>query len=311
MKKNRLFLILAAILIMLIISNFPINAYSEGLENQPKNSQDIEVESDVIYQQALRSGTDWYYKPSSYTELLGWYQALEDEYPNYLEVFKANELYDTGTILGGYDANYVRITNESLGLHKPEVMFLGSPHGDEVAGTIGLYWFTDWLMRMAFTEEQPVEDYSKDWLRWLIDNREIYIEIAHNPYGFDNGPQRYDGHGWDLNREADFDGPGTPTGGIWASVPGTTLYRFINNHTIRTGCDFHAGARMLLYPWADTHSDVTGISPITGTTYGHAPPDFYFFDVASLRIGNYMGNYGGDLNENNIGTLYEILWYSV
>jgi hypothetical protein len=47
-----------------------------------------------------------------------------------------------------------------------------------------MYWFTDWLMRMAFTDEKSPE-YSKDWLRWLIDNREIYIEASHNPYGFD------------------------------------------------------------------------------------------------------------------------------
>ncbi|MCK4416368.1 MAG: hypothetical protein KAU84_04370, partial [Thermoplasmatales archaeon] len=139
----------------------------------------------------------------------------------------------------------------------------------------------------------------------------IYIEVAHNPYGFDHGPQRYDGNGWDLNREADYDGPGTPTGGIWGSVPGQTLYRFVNNHTIRTGCDFHAGVRMLLYPWADTHSEVSGTSPITGPTYGHAPPDFYYFDAASLRIGDYMGNYGGDFNAGNVGTIYELIWYSV
>ena len=311
MIKNRTYLILSTILIILIISNIPTNAYSEGLKNQPDNSQELEIESDLIYINALRSSSDWYYKPSSYAEMLGWYENLEDIYPDYIEIIKANELYNTGITYGGYDVNYVRITNESLGLHKPEVLFLGSPHGDEVAGTIGLYWFADWLMRMAFTDEQSVEGYSKEWLRWLIDNREIYIEVAHNPFGFDYGPQRYDGHGWDLNREADYDGPGSPTGGIWGSVPGKTLYRFVNNHTIRTGCDFHAGARMLIYPWADTHASVSGTSPITGTTYGGAPPDFYYFDAASLRIGDYMGNYGGDLNAGNVGTVNEIIWYSV
>lgn len=310
MKNNRKWIILIGIVLTLIITNIPANAYSEGLDWQHNNSNEVSVESDPVYLDAIRLGTDWYYKPDSYAELLSWYHDLEDDYPDYIEVFKANELYDTGTTHGGYDVDYVRITNESLGLHKPEVMFLGSPHGDEVAGTIGLYWFADWLMRMAFTDEQPVEGYSKEWLRWLIDNREIYIEVAHNPYGFDY-VQRYDGHGWDLNREADYDGPGTPTGGIWGSVPGKTMVRFVNNHTIRTGCDFHAGARMLIYPWADTHSDVSGTSPITGVTYGHAPPDFYFFDAASLLIGDYMGDYGGDLNSGNIGTIHEIIWYSV
>jgi hypothetical protein len=162
---------------------------------------------------------------------------------------------------------------------------------------------------MAFTEE-PCQEYSKNWLKWLIDNREIYFEVAHNPYGFDCN-MRYDYNGWDLNREADYDGPGSPTGGIWASVPGQTLRAFVDSHLVRVGCDFHGGARMLLYPWADTHSDVTGVSPITGYSYGHAPPDFYYYDAGSLRLGSYMGDYGGDLNKYNIGTIYEIIWYSV
>ena len=101
----------------------------------------------------LHRYSGWYYKPSNYSELVSWYQSLEADYPNYIEVFKANELYGTGTITGGYDDYYVRITNESNGFHKPEVLFLGSPHGDETAGTIGMYWFADWMMRHAFEPE--------------------------------------------------------------------------------------------------------------------------------------------------------------
>jgi hypothetical protein len=252
----------------------------------------------------------WYNKPTSYAQLVGWYQSLESSYPNYIEIFKANEIYGTGIITGGYDDYYVRITNENLGLHKPEVLFLGGPHGDETVGTVGLYWFTDWLMRMAFTEETH-EEFSKDYLQWIIDNREIYIEISHNPYGLDHGPQRYDGNSWDLNREADYDGPGTPTGGIWASVQGQTLVEFIDNHLIRVGTDFHGGVRMLLYPWADTHPSVSGVSPITGVSYSHAPPDFYFYDAHGLRVGDFMGNYGGNLYYGNIGPIRDLLWYSI
>ena len=253
---------------------------------------------------------EWYYKPSNYAELVSWYQDLETSYPDYIEVFKANELYDTGTVTGGYDLYYVRITNESLGLHKPEVLFLGGPHGNENVGTVGLYWFTDWLFRMAFTDETN-EEFSKDYLQWIIDNREIYIEVCHNPYGFDHGPQRYDGNGWDLNREADYDGPGSPTGGIWASVNGKTLREFIDHHLCRVGCDFHGGVRMLIYPWAYTHIGVSGISPISGYSYGGAPPDFYYYDVSSLRVGDFMGDYGGNFYYGNVGTIYELIWYAV
>jgi hypothetical protein len=308
MRKKFLITSIGIMIASFFLSTFQSVAYSsERIIND-----DIEYEQfldDETFDESYLLGPEWYHKPSSYAELVDWYQTLEGFYPEYLEVFKANELYGTGQSAGGYDLYYVRITNESLGLHKPEVLFLGSPHGDETVGTIGLYWFSDWLMRMAFTDES-CEEYDKEWLQWLIDNREIYFEVAHNPYGFDY-ELRYDIHGWDLNREADYDGPGSPTGGIWASIPGQTLRAFVDSHLIRSGCDFHGGARMLLYPWADTHSDVTGVSPISGTSYGHAPPDFYFFDAGSLRLGNYMGDYGGDLDEGNIGTIYEIIWYSV
>ena len=249
---------------------------------------------------------NWYYKPKSYSELVRWYRELEERFPNYVEVIKANELYGTGRVKGGYDLYYVRITNESLGLHKPEVLFLGSPHGDETAGTIGLYWFADWLLRKTLTDEDC--EYEKSWLKWLIDHREIYIEVSHNPWGFDHCI-RYDRNGWDLNREADHDGPGRPTGGIWGSVNGKTLRAFIDSHAIRVGCDFHGGARMLLYPWSSSHDSVSASSPLTGKSYTHVPPDFYYFDAISLRLGDFMGDFGGDLDYTNMGTIPDTVGY--
>jgi hypothetical protein len=295
-NRNKRRGIIFSIIIMFIITSFTgmLSASEE------KTIEDVSLTLNVL--------DTVYTKPDNYAELVSWYESLEDDYPDYIEVFKANELYNTGTINGGYDDYYARITNENLGLHKPEVLFLGSPHGDETVGTIGFYWFTDWLMRMALTSEES-PDYSKDWLRWLLDNREIYVEISHNPYGFDHGPQRYDGNGWDLNREADYHCCGSPVGGIWGSVQGQTLYNFVNDHQIRVGCDFHGGVRMLLYPWSSNHDNIYGTSPITSKTYSHAPPDFYYFDASSLRLGDYIGNYGGDLDEDNIGTIPDTVGY--
>jgi len=305
MKKYLLNVIIIGIVCLTLCTTIePVSAYSHEMQKQTTNTQ-IDQKTDNLATISL----NWYSKPTSYAQLVSWYQALEALYPNYLEVFKANELYHTGVATGGYDLYYVRITNESRGFHKPEVLFLGGPHGDETVGTIGLYWFTDWLMRMAFTNE-PCQNYSKDWLRWLIDNREIYIEVSHNPYGFDH-KQREDGNGWDLNREADYDGPGTPTGGIWASVNGKTLRAFVDNHTIRLGCDLHGGARLLLYPWGNTHKTITGISPITGYSYSYAPPDFNFFDASCLRLGDYIGDYGGNLDKHSIGPIPETVGYPV
>jgi len=306
MKKNFIKIIISGIVALTLLTTIlPTSAYSNDMQNQTTSTQ-LTQES----KQESSFGPSWYNKPSTYAQLISWYEALETQYPGYIEVFKANVLYNTGTIPNSYDDYYIRITNESLGLHKPEVLFLGGPHGDETVGTIGMFWFTDWLMRMAFTDETSPH-YSKDWLHWLIDNREIYLEASHNPYGFDHD-QRYDSHNWDLNREADMNwDPYEPTGGIWASVNGKTLAAFLNNHTIRVGADFHGGARMLLYSWGNMHSSIVGTSPITGYSYHYAPPDFYFHDASSLRLGDYIGDYGGNLDKYSIGTIPDTVGYTV
>ena len=311
MKKIKLIIFIGLLISILLISSIPVSAYSNELVND-KIRLNNSILDNLLNNYKGSLDTDWYNKPANYAELVSWYQTLETNYSNYIEVFKANDLYGTGQATGGYDLYYVRITNENLGFHKPEVLFLGGPHGDETAGTVGLYWFTDWLMRMAFTDE-PCADYSKDWLKWLVDNREIYIEVCHNPYGFDHGPQRYDGNGWDLNREADHDGPGTPTGGLWASENGKTLRQFIDHHVVRIGADFHGGTRALIYPWATTNLNIYGTSPITGYTNAGAPPDFYFYDSSGLRVGSYMGDCcgDGDFDKYNVQTIAEFIWYAV
>ena len=236
-------------------------------------------------------------KPDSYEELVSWYKSLEEKHPEYIEIFKANEVFGYGKVDGGYDLYYVRITNESNGFLKPEVLFLGSPHGDETVGTIGLYWFAKWLM-------DKIEENDK-WIKNLLDNREIYIEISHNPYGFDN-KRRGDKNGWDLNREADYDWQGVNSK-LWGSVNGRTLRSFIENHSIRIGVDFHGGARMILYPWASTHKNIS--ANWNGKEYHYAPPDFYFYHVSCLRLGEFIGSYGGALNDENIGPIAPTVGY--
>jgi len=79
--------------------------------------------------------------PSNYAELVSWYLMLEQNFSDYIDVFKANELYGTGTVPknggGSYDLYYVKVTNFSLSDSKPEVFFDGGPHGNEKIGAIG------------------------------------------------------------------------------------------------------------------------------------------------------------------------------
>ncbi|MBE3123080.1 MAG: DUF2341 domain-containing protein, partial [Thermoplasmata archaeon] len=241
--------------------------------------------------------TGWYNKPSSYAQLISWYQTLETEYPNYIQVFKANELYGLGTIPDqNYDMYYVRITNESLGFQKPEVLFVANMHGNEYVGAVGAFWFADWLLRHAFDPAYNCSE--RDWLRWLLDNREIYIIPSQNPDGFDDN-RRENAYGLDLNRDFDHSRPNP-----WVAVNSQILRRFIDNHTIRIAVDLHTGYRGILYSWSNQNYRTTigAVSPISGRSYpGQCPPDFYFLDAALLREGDYVGDYGGNLYSSNIG----------
>jgi hypothetical protein len=255
-----------------------------------------------------------YKKPADYAELVQWYKDLETQYPGYLEVFKANEMYGTGTITksggGTYDYWVVRLTNESRGFQKPEILLVGAPHGDETVGTIGFYWFCDWLLRYAFTStyESPMDN----WLKWLLDNREIYIVCSHNPDGFDR-QRRTDTNGWDLNRGLDYNGPGsTGPPDIFYTCNDKTARELVDHHMFRTGLDPHGGTRMLLYSWGGGHSGISGTSKITGYNYpGYGAPDFYYFDAATLRLGDYIGNYGGAYSADNTGSPGSILYDAV
>ena len=67
---------------------------------------------------------------------------------------------------------------------------------------------------------------------------------------------------------------------------------FVNDHLLRNAVFFHTGVRYILYPWQAQHSSISGVSPITGRSHGHVPADFYYFDAAYLRLGDFIGDLG-------------------
>jgi hypothetical protein len=249
----------------------------------------------------------------SYDLLVKWYTDLVTKYPSYMKIFQPNVKYGLGQIASSsshapYDLNYVLITNLSTGLHKPEVFWMGNPHGDESVGPIGAYWFADWLMRYAF--DPACQTDISAWLRWLIDNREIYIGATHNPDGWDND-RRENADGADINREADFQCCSQSSyPDPFHTVNGKTSSKFIDSHQIRTGQDPHGGAVMGLYPWGVIGDNVQGTSRISGTSYSNAPPDFYFYDAETLRMGKYMGSYQGGYDSSNTGPPAAILYHA-
>jgi hypothetical protein len=260
-----------------------------------------------------------YKKATCYGQLVQWYLDLAAKHPDYIETFYANQKYGHGGVPGAgaaacapqpgnpYDLIYVRITNEKLGLRKPEVFFGGPPHGDEKAGAQVNYWFSDWMMRTAF-DPQYADAFWTPRLLWYLDNREIYLTASQNPYGYDS-TVRGDVDGDDLNRETDYDCCGATQKGIFGSVNGKTIRDFWEKHQIRTGIEWHGGTRALLHSFSSTHNAITAVSPISGRTTTFAPPDFFYYNVGMHRLGEYIGTWGGTLGAAQIGTSPDVLGY--
>ena len=138
------------------------------------------------------------YTYHTYNSLLSDMENLELLYPNIFELYTAQDEYSLPDVTSGsetYKTWIMRITNENTGFNKPEVLFIGGHHGDETVGIEVAYYYAEWL----------VENYDNDpFIKYLVDNREIYIMPVVNPYGWEHN-QRYDEHGLDMNRDYPYD----------------------------------------------------------------------------------------------------------
>jgi len=292
----------------------PLGAGTHTIEARARNSEGNADGTPAADSVEVLLNEVTYTVPADYDAFVQWWRDLESQYPGYLRMWSPNQAYGLGQIPSStahppYDLWIVRLTNESIAGPKPEAFFMGNPHGDERAGPIGAYWFVHWLLRHA-TNESWNTPYD-DWLNWLLDHREVYFLVSHNPDGFDR-IRRGDWLQRDLNREADHDGPEPGSGWtqVFESLQGRTVARFMEEHQVRAGMDFHGGIRALLYPWGSTRAAITATSPVTGFLWDYVPPDFDFFDVFSHRMGDYMLDFdyigntrlAGNFGPLNVGT---------
>ncbi|MEW6069086.1 MAG: M14 family zinc carboxypeptidase [Candidatus Thermoplasmatota archaeon] len=216
------------------------------------------------------------YTYHNYTTLVSDMQNLNGTYPEIFELFTAQELFGLPNVT--YDAeNYktwiIRITNESSGFNKSEVLFIGGHHGDETVSVEAAYYLAELLCTNYSTNS---------WVKYLVDNREIYIMPCANPYGWAH-LQRYDEHGYDMNRDYPFDWNASATGAgptPLSTIGAKAIHELTKRHLFINTVSWHGGAEGIYYAWG---------------CYAHntAPyecPD----DVAFYNQGKYMSQYGGN-----------------
>jgi hypothetical protein len=248
-----------------------------------------------------------YQEIGNYDDIVALYRSIAQnpKYAGYVKIWSPNQQYGYGNIPGvtGTEKDIwgVRLTNEALGLKKPEVFFPGPPHGDEDIGVQTNVYFAHWILKYALDPEckDMANEGTTEWLKWILDNREIYIWSGMNPYNYNKGRGDYKGR--DMNREYDHtqcNGPqggggcGSQAIGFLRSVNGATVATFMQKHQVRTGADYHGGTFAMLYSFGASHQTSTGTGRAPGCTrqVEYAPPDFYYFDhFTVMKLDKYMG----------------------
>ncbi|MBS3816962.1 MAG: hypothetical protein KGY76_05305 [Candidatus Thermoplasmatota archaeon] len=246
----------------------------------------------------------------SLNELYNWYDTLVAENPNITKKIDIGESWE------GRDMWVIKISdNVEQNEEEPSFFVHGNIHAREWSGNeVASYY----LWRM-------VNDYdSNETIRWLVENREIYVAPVVNPDGYvydGNGNYGGDGEGnhWrknrndetptdsvgvDLNRNWDIkwsQGNGDATSSTYHGESPFSEYEtqnlrdFILDKDIDAYHDLHSYAGTLLIPWAYTGDD--------------CPHDQWYRDMAA-DMTSLTSQLGDDSLQYSYGQAEEEIGYS-
>lgn len=205
-----------------------------------------------------------------YEAMNGTLDRLNMEYPGLVDVTTAQESYGLPDCRDGYKVHIVRITNEAtLTPQRPEVLFLGGIHGDEPVSVSAAVYLAKFL----------VEGYEGDeYLRFLLDNREIYIMPCLNPYGLEHAT-RQDGRGEDMNRDFSYDNDGVP----FTSTGARAVHELMREHLFISAVNWHSGTEAIGYAWGAESRE---------TDSDESPDDSAFYSQA-MGMRAYAGDFSG------------------
>jgi hypothetical protein len=204
-------------------------------------------------------------------------EALHDLNSNYsglMDLDNAQDLFGVPDCRDGYKIWIVRITNESITRSKPEILYIGGHHGDEDISIEVPFYFISWLL----------ESYDSDpKVRYIIDNRDLYIIPVLNPYGWEND-DRFDGNGEDMNR--DYPYGNLSSNPALTTVGSRTVHELTKVHLFSAGISWHAGAEGIYYAWG---------TPLHDTPFDESPDDKAFKSVGEY-LSEFAGSYQGKYN---------------
>ncbi|MFH1197605.1 MAG: M14 family zinc carboxypeptidase [bacterium] len=195
------------------------------------------------------------------------------DYPNICQ------LIDAGTTVNNRKILFVKISdNVAQREAEPQFMYTSTMHGDETTGYVLMLRLIDSLLT-SYGNSSRITN--------LINNAEIWINPNGNPdgtyYGGNNtvnGARRYNGNGYDINRNfRDPDEGENPSGPYQPET--IIMMNLADQNNFVLSCNFHGGAEVVNYPW-DTwsrlHADDNWFQYISrqyaDTVHAHSPSSY-------------------------------------
>lgn len=217
--------------------------------------------------------TSWNQYPT-YTQ----YDSMMKHYP--IAFPSLCRLVEIGKSISGRSLYFMRLGKNPLyHMKKPEVMFSGCMHGDELISYILPLRLIDYLLNNYNTPE----------IKALMDTAEIWICPLANPdgtyFGGNNNVTnsiRYNANYIDLNRNfPDPQAGDHPDDNDW-QPENIAVMNFLKLHNFSLSANFHSGSELVNYPWdtwQKTHADDNWFQTIShqyaDTAHKYGPANFF------------------------------------
>ncbi|MFX1446803.1 MAG: M14 family zinc carboxypeptidase [Promethearchaeota archaeon] len=198
------------------------------------------IPDEPLDERELKDFSGDYYFHSKYTELVLDLKELNETYPALTDLVSLNTIYGYPLTGDGHEIWCLRITNESSGFNKPEVLYIGCHHGNEIVTVETAFWYGHWLL----------DNYGKDEnATFIVDNREVYIVPCLNPDGrYASPPRRQNANYFDLNRDYDY-APETRSNGPFSEIETKCIRDLSEEHQFIISIDWHQGFYGIYCPW--------------------------------------------------------------
>ena len=202
-----------------------------------------------------RAGAARVFKDRSYDEIMVEWKRLESTYPEYVQLFTAQDrwgLASPGTCGTTPCVQLIaRITDESSlpDAARAEVFLGGALHGDERIGPNAVTELAGWLLEANAA--------GNAWASVLLRKRSLYVMPMTNAWGYSHN--RRSEVNVDTNRDFPYFQPSTQ---CMKSITARALNELFREHLFQLAITFHGGMDAIVYEWGDTeHTGALETSP--------------------------------------------------